>query len=352
MKTKLLYVLTSNEEDTYYESALISIFSAMQFMPNSRITLLIDDKTDLILEKRYMQLMQFISEKVVVNFDSSISKVVRSRLLKTNMRNHVRGNFLYIDCDTLIADSLDGIDNIDASVAAVLDGHTTLSNHPVIDVFIEQNKYFGYPFNEIDKYFNSGVIFSKDCIEANDFFSLWHENYKNGLLKGVYQDQPSFSKTIYESKFNIQELNGEWNCQSRLGAKYLRNLKILHFVSKRNMPISLLDNKNFLLKLRREGLTSENKETVKNYESAFYSPMGIVVNDDLHFNFSPLYEEVRKFYVSTNTPYLFNIQEIHNNLYEKSIKSRMAKIFYKINKALFQIEVILIRSFSKPIEGE
>ena len=222
----------------------------------------------------------------------------------------------------------------------------------VIDVFIDQNKYFGYPFNEIDKYFNSGVIFSKDCIEANDFFSLWHENYKNGLLKGVYQDQPSFSKTIYESKFNIQELNGEWNCQSRLGAKYLRNLKILHFVSKRNMPISLLDNKNFLLKLRREGLTSENKETVKNYESAFYSPMGIVVNDDLHFNFSPLYEEVRKFYVSTNTPYLFNIQEIHNNLYEKSIKSRMAKIFYKINKALFQIEVILIRSFSKPIEGE
>lgn len=347
MKTKLLYILTTSEEDTYYESALISIFSAKCVMPNSRICLLIDDKTDLILEKRGEQLMQFVSEKYVVKFESDISQEVRSRLLKTNMRNHVRENFLYVDCDTLIADSLDDIDNIDASVASVLDGHTTLDNHPVIDIFRMQNKSFEYPFNEVEKYFNSGVIFSKDCNEAMDFFTTWHNNYKTGLRKGIIQDQPSFSKTNYDFNLVIKELSGEWNCQIRLGAKYLKSLKILHFVSKRNMPISFLGDKNYLLELKRVGLTEEHKEAIKNYEYTFYKPMGIVVNDDVHFNFSPLYEVVRKFYISTNKSYLYGITEIHNELFEECPKTGIDKTFFKINKTIIKIEHMLKRIFNK-----
>ncbi len=78
MNTKLLYVLTTSDEDTYYESALISIFSAKHCMPNSRICLLVDDKTDLALEKMGKQLMQFVSEKVVVKFERNISQEIRS----------------------------------------------------------------------------------------------------------------------------------------------------------------------------------------------------------------------------------------------------------------------------------
>ena len=102
-------------------------------------------------------------------------------------------------------------------------------------------------------------MFSKDCVEAIEFFSAWHENYKAGVKEGVIQDQPSLSKTNYESNCIIKELSGEWNCQIRLGAKYLKNLKILHLVSKRNMPISILGDKKFLQKLKQEGLTEENK---------------------------------------------------------------------------------------------
>lgn len=352
MNTKLLYVLTITDEDTYFESALISIFSANYAMPNSRISLLIDDKTDLILEKRGSQLTQFVSEIVVVKFESEISQEIRSRLLKTNMRNHVRGNFLYVDCDTLIADSLDEIDNVNTSIASVLDGHTTLDNHPVIDIFRKQSKSFEYPFNEVEKYFNSGVIFSKDCDEAVDFFTTWHKNYKTGLRKGIIHDQPSFSKTNYDSNQVIQELSGEWNCQIRLGAKYLKNLKILHFVSKRNMPISFLENQKFLQKLKQEGLTKEHKELIINYELTFYKPMGIVVNEDMHFNFSPLYEEVRRFYISTNNSYLDNIQEIHNKFYEKCPKTGINNLLYKINKVILKIEVVLIRLFNKQNQEE
>jgi hypothetical protein len=347
MNTKLLYVLTTSDEDTYYESALISIFSAKHNMQNCRISLLVDDRTDIVLEKRGMQLMQFVSEKIVVKFGRSISQEIRSRLLKTNMRNHVKGNFLYLDCDTLIADSLEDIDNINTPIAAVIDGHTSLQNHPVIDIFKRQNHSFKYPFNEVEQYFNSGVMFAMDCAEAKDFFSAWHKNYRAGLKEGVTQDQPSLSKTNYESNSVIKELSGNWNCQIRLGAKYLKNLRILHLVSKRNMPISILGDKKFLQKLKQEGLTEENKQLIINYEDTFYEPMGVVVNDDMHFNFTPLYEDVRRFYVSTNKSYLENTYRIHNSIFHECPENKVTKIIYKINKAILKFELSLIKIFNK-----
>ena len=263
------------------------------------------------------------------------------------MRNHVSGNLLYVDCDTLIADSLESIDNIDTPIAAVADGHTSLQFHPVIDLFKRQNQSFKYPFNEVEKYFNSGVMFSKDCVEAIEFFSAWHENYKAGVKEGVIQDQPSLSKTNYESNCIIKELSGEWNCQIRLGAKYLKNLKILHLVSKRNMPISILGDKKFLQKLKQEGLTEENKLLIINYENTFYEPMGIVVNEDMNFNFSPLYEEVRNFYVTTNKTYLEDTYRIHNRIFDECSKSKLTRMFYNINKAILMIELKIIRIFHK-----
>lgn len=347
MNTKLLYVLTTSDEDTYYESALISIFSAKHYMPNSRICLLIDDKTDLALEKMGKQLMQFVSEKIVVKFEMNISQEIRSRLLKTNMRNHISGNFLYIDCDTLIADSLEGIDNIDTPIAAVADGHTSLQFHPVIDLFKRQNQSFKYPFNEVEKYFNSGVMFSKDCVEAIEFFSAWHENYKAGVKDGIIQDQPSLSKTNYDFNSVIKELSGEWNCQIRLGAKHLKNLKILHLVSKRNMPISILGDKKFLQKMKHEGLTEKNRKLIINYQDTFYEPIGIVVNEDMHFNFSQLYEDIRRFYISTNKSYLEDTYRIHNSIFHECPKNRVSRILYKINKVILKIELSLIRIFNK-----
>lgn len=347
MNTKLLYVLTTSDENTYYESALISIFSAKHYMPNSRICLLVDDKTDLALEKMGKQLMQFVSEKIVVKFEMNISQEIRSRLLKTNMRNHISGNFLYVDCDTLIADSLKGIDYIDTPIAAVADGHTSLQFHPVIDLFKRQNQSFKYPFNEVEKYFNSGVMFSKDCVEAIEFFSAWHENYKTGVKEGIIQDQPSLSKTNYDFNSVIKELSGEWNCQIRLGAKYLKNLKILHLVSKRNMPISILGDKKFLHKLKHEGLTEENRQLIINYQDTFYEPIGIVVNEDMHFNFSQLYEDIRRFYISTNKSYLEDTYRIHNSIFNECPENKVSRIFYKINKVILKIELSLIRIFNK-----
>lgn len=342
MKTKLLYILSSSESDTYLESALISIYSARFRMPDANITLLIDDITDNNFIGNRKELLSLITDKIVVNFDKSIDFKVRSRLLKTNMRDHISGDFFYIDCDTLIASPLYEIDFCSSDIAAVLDGHSLLQKHPVREIFEKQSKAFDYPFEKTTCYFSSGVMFVKDTDITSRFFNKWHTNYKVGLSIGISQDEPSLAKTNFDSGNIIGELSGEWNCQIRLGALFLKELKVLHFWSKRNMPISFLGSKDFLLKLRTEGL-SKNYNFIIEYQKTFNEPLGLVANSDLYFNYSRLYEEVRQCFLEEGGITYFNnglsfLEKADNAV----TQSKLSNFFVIMNRLIFRIELSLI----------
>lgn len=347
MKTKLLYILSSSEADTYLESALISIYSARFRMPDANITLLVDDITNDNIVGSRKDILNFITEKIVINFDKDINFKIRSRLLKTNMRNHVSGDFLYIDCDTLIASPLNDIDNCKFDIAAVLDGHTVLKKHPVYEIFAKQSLVFNYSFEKIENYFSGGAMYVKDSEKAGDFFDNWHENYKLGLQSGISQDEPSLAKTNFDFANIIHELPGEWNCQIRLGALYLNDLKILHFWSKRNMPISFLGSKDFLFKLRNEGLTNY-AHFIINYQSTFYEPLGLVANKDLYFNFSPLYEEVRKRFIEEDgISYFGNGLSFLEKVDNKVTRTRLGKFIISVNKLIFRLEYFIFSKYTK-----
>ena len=91
---KFLYILTSNEKDIYYEQTLVSVLSLRHYNPQAFITLLVDDKTDKNLVGFRSEIKNLIDEYKVVPFDDRLSNMVRSRFLKTNMRNLIEGDFL------------------------------------------------------------------------------------------------------------------------------------------------------------------------------------------------------------------------------------------------------------------
>ena len=347
MKTKLLYILSSSETDIFLESALISIYSVKFRMPDINIILLVDDITNNNFVGNRNELLNFISEKIVINFDKDIDFKTRSRLLKTNMRNHISGDFLYIDCDTLIASPLNDIDNCKFDIAAVLDGHSELQKHPVYEIFAKQSSVFNYPFKKVENYFSGGVMYVKDSEKAHNFFDSWHKNYKLGLKFDICQDEPSLAKTNFDFGNIIHKLPGEWNCQIRLGALYLKDLKILHFWSKRNMPISFLGSKDFLFKLKNEGFI-KYQHFIIDYHNTFYEPLGIVTNEDLYFNFSPLYEEVRKRFLEENgISYFQNGLTFLEKVDNKATQSRLGKFFMLVNKLIFRLEYLMISKFFK-----
>jgi hypothetical protein len=158
----------------------------------------------------------------------------RSRWLKTSMRQHISGDFLFIDCDTIIACDLKNISKIGIELGAVLDIHLPLQkrfkkNEEKKNIHLERDKKLGFT-TAIDYYFNSGVILCKDTPANHKFFDLWHQLWKSSAEKGVLEDQPSFSQTNLTLNNQIKEINGVWNCQIvKSGIRYVPFAKIIHY---------------------------------------------------------------------------------------------------------------------------
>ena len=129
---KYVYVLTSSEKDYFYEQCLISVVSLKKYHPDSEIVILADDITTSGLKGFRSGIKEYALIKEV-QCDTAHNQKVRSRLLKTSVRHLVKGDFLYIDLDTVIAGSLEGIErcleNMTESIGMVLDKHVETDNH-------------------------------------------------------------------------------------------------------------------------------------------------------------------------------------------------------------------------------
>lgn len=194
MNTKIVYVLSSDENDLFWEQCLISVMSARHHMPNSTIYLVCDDRTYATLNGLRQQIFSIVNKTIVENFKPSVSKVERSRLMKTRLREIVFGDFLYLDCDTMVIQSLAEIDQESADIAAVLDGHCLFKHHPMRDYFLKQNAGLQYEHDKITQYFNGGVMYAKDSEAAHVFYKQWHSNYLLSVSKGIFIDEPALSK--------------------------------------------------------------------------------------------------------------------------------------------------------------
>jgi hypothetical protein len=298
MKTKIVYVLVSSEDDLFWEQCLISVMSARYHMPNANIILVCDNITkDTFCGVRH-EIESFFSKVIVVPFDDSVDKIRRSRIIKVTLRRIINGDFLYIDCDTLITQPIDSIDEIDASVAAVLDGHCLFKNHPMKEYFLSQNKILNYSIDKVVEYFNGGVMYVKDDKRAYELYDYWYKNYQLSCSKKLTIDEPALSKSNIELGNLIQELDGTWNCQVRFGALYLAKSKILHFCSKKNMPVCILSNRDYLQKVKAKGpLTEHITDYIKNWKKTMCQGMVTCIGVDASYALSQQYEIGRKEFV-------------------------------------------------------
>ena len=228
---KFLYILTSNEKDIYYEQTLVSVLSLRHYNPQAFITLLVDDKTDKNLVGFRSEIKNLIDEYKVVPFDDRLSNMIRSRFLKTNMRNLIEGDFLYIDGDTAVVDRLDSIlSNVTGSVCAVADLHASENDkyHLKHKKMLAHKKKMNFSLSLGEKYFNGGVIFARDDVPAHEFFTKWHELYRQCAQNGIFTDQISFNEINHVLGHPIEELPGEWNCQVREAYNHLYRVKTIY----------------------------------------------------------------------------------------------------------------------------
>lgn len=230
MRTKIVYSVVSSAADYYLEQTLMSVYTLRLYNKDTNVVLVVDNTTNSSITGKRAEILNYVSDVVSVDVPSEYTKMQKSRFLKTSLREYVKGDYLFIDSDTLVTASLEDIDAFDFEMGATADKHVVIGKHPM-KVFIDHcAKTAGFNVLSDNIYVNSGVMFFKDTPQTHLFYESWHKNWKLTSSKGLNIDQASLAKTCAEFNYPITDIGGIWNCQlTDNGLRYLTDAKIIHY---------------------------------------------------------------------------------------------------------------------------
>ena len=296
MIPQIVYVLVANEKNLYLEEMWVSIFSLRRHHPEATVKVLMDVETKEYLS-RFPQLTSMIDETVVVQTPAGYNAKQRSRQIKTTIRNVLKGDYIFIDTDTVICKPLDGIVEDIAEmkdfkgIAAVREGHVTMKD-TLFPPTGTVKRIFDIDISQSPLMTNSGVMFVADIPFTHEFYKRWNENWKRSCFeKGNSQDQPSLYATDCQYGYVIRELSGIYNAQVAMSLKYYADAVILHW-----WHMDFIEDQSyspyFSLKiyqdLKKEGeITPQIEELIINAKQSFVSPTMPVGKEHILFLFSP-----------------------------------------------------------------
>ena len=308
---KYVYVLTSIEEDYYYEQFLLSIFSFRLFNKDAEVILLIDENTKQTLIDKRTQYEKYISRVIIVNVPNNYSQKEASRWIKTSIHHYVEGEFLYIDCDTIITEKIESEFFNDIKIGAILDTHVTLEKHHLRNNFRLEDLNAGFSSSlKTNIRYNGGIVYCSGDSYSTKFFEKWHFLWQNGLKRKCSQDMPSFNQANFEEDNIITELSGEWNCQIGYNMlPFLHNAKIIHYFATslyiQTSPY-ILASFEILNKIKDTGtISNEIFNIVNNAKTAFVPESQVIAGKEiLDIINSSIFLNI--FWLRKKLPYIFN----------------------------------------------
>ena len=296
MIPQIVYVLVANEKNLYLEEMWVSIFSLRRHHPEATVKVLMDVETKEYLS-RFPQLTSMIDETVVVQTPAGYNAKQRSRQIKTTIRNVLKGDYIFIDTDTVICKPLDGIVEDIAEmkdfrgIAAVREGHATMKD-TLFPPTGTVKRIFDIDISQSPLMTNSGVMFVADIPFTHEFYKRWNENWKRSCFeKGNSQDQPSLYATDCQYGYVIRELSGIYNAQVAMSLKYYADAVILHwwhmdFIE--DQSYSPYFSLEIYQNLKKAGeITPQIEDLIINAKQSFASPTMPVGKEHILFLFSP-----------------------------------------------------------------
>lgn len=319
MNTKIVYAIVSSGKSVYFERAFVSAWSVKHYNPQSKITVVIDYVSRNSVDSEcYVNFMKLIDEEIVISINDDYTNVEKSRWIKTNLRNLVKGDFLFLDVDTIVCEDLSEIDDFDIDIGFVQDFNCPFRENQNYKIHKRlMKKYFNQTITSDSDYFNSGVIFAKDKKRCHDFFTLWHNNWLETRRNGYFRDQLSLLKTTIDSHGTASEISGVYNCQFCINLKFLHQAKIMHFYRmQKDFSLSPFFDESLYLKVRENKEISEELQSmILNCKSIFNGPSMSLGGIDLEIVGSNVYRLIKNIF-NNHTCFLFVLKGICNSYYK------------------------------------
>lgn len=292
---KFVYVLVSSEEDYYAEEAFVSMYSLRRYNNDAEITLVADNLTDESLKGNRARIKDFVDEYIVSPLPANLTPVQRSRYQKTSLRELVKGDFLYIDNDTVITDLISEEEFGKCDIGAVLNQHIVdfpARKHSMMQTYKKQTGQCNEDYFNIRQLFNGGVIYAKDNESAHEFFKKWHELWWHDCCQHNFQkDQVAMWRANALCGHIITPISGVFNCQLPYPLyclKYLDDAKILHYFSSLDFISITIRRKDKLKYIRENGIDEVIKKNILDVREEYRKDLTVFMGSDAQYYVAPL----------------------------------------------------------------
>ena len=296
MKTQIVYVLISRDDDLYLEELWISLYSLRYYNSDANTVVLTDAPTAVRI-KENRELYSLITDLRIIDVPEDYPSKERSRVIKTNIRNLIKGDFFFIDTDTVICDSLSGVDELNIkNIGMVPELHGPFKEHLTYKLTAQDtNRIFNVDVADSPYWFNSGCMLVRDNEFTHEFFNNWNKNWEySAFEKNNSSDQRALLKTDHDYGYIIECLPDVYNSQIAMSMKWFYDAKIIHFWHFRkhftpNMNFSPFMSHQIYRDLKScQTITSQIAQKILNCKSTFRNDSMICGEDEIKLIFSPI----------------------------------------------------------------
>jgi hypothetical protein len=226
----VVYVLVANGRNRFSIMTLLSAACLKRMSPGTPITLLCDTLTYSAIRDDFSDLFKYFDN--IVSMPVSIDDLrVRSRYLKTKIREAITGDIIYLDIDTLPIRDFSDVFNESWDIALVQDRNHNCPVQPLFPVWRSQDySRLGWE-SPLAAFYNSGVVFMRDNCATRTLSDEWQRRWQQ-LFDIGREDDDQFALTsaiFHYPKLKILELDTSYNAMVAAHPSHAKNAKILHF---------------------------------------------------------------------------------------------------------------------------
>lgn len=278
MKTKIVYVVASLDDDIYMEQAIVSAWSARHYNPDCQIEMVCDQDTFVTLNSGIRARYKSLFNKIHVReFQPKQSMMERSRWMKTTLREIIEGDYLYLDTDTVVCADLSYVDDFTFDIGMVLDQNCDFGSFIYREGVIKRTqRLYDTDISNEARYFNSGVSYVKDSPTTHELYYTWHKYWKDKRTEPEgLKDQSALAVANKKLGHIITEISGNLNCQVMASIQYLHTAKIMHYFNTLFTSKQCLNpfyGEALFEYVKHNGITEDIEYKILNNKSLFVSP--------------------------------------------------------------------------------
>jgi hypothetical protein len=210
--TPIVFILTGDDRlgtNRYLASLRLAARTVKHFHPRSPIYCLGDEACRNIFETKNSPLSEVFDEMILCG-DASGGVVHRSRVIKTTLRQRLKGPFVYLDTDTVLVGDIQPLLDCQSPVGLVADSWfpESVGQFPAWCLPIYRDLQWKHPTK---RYFNSGVFFVEESEQTHLLFEEWQRRYSQTVSCGINLDQPSFNSALEYAHTRVEEFSEDFN---------------------------------------------------------------------------------------------------------------------------------------------